>query len=407
VVVGPEEPDKSDGLTADDRAAAEAKGRLRFLGSRSDVEELYTAFDLYVLASWREGYPRSAMEAAAMGLPIVATDIRGCRQVVADGETGVLVPPRDPVALTAAIRGLVDDPARRRAMGRAARARAVRHFDQQRQIDLSLEVYERLLARAGRTPPTPEPAPSARPATPRPATVAPSGAVGDGPVVRLARPDDVGALAALHAERIVPSFLASLGPGFLRRLYRRVVRDPGSFAVVAERSGTVVGFVAVALDTRRFYRAFAVHDGMVAGLAAAPRLVRRLPSVLETWRYGRAADGDAPAPTPAAASPTAGSPAAEAEILSVAVAASEAGRGVGSRLTRAAVDHLRRLGVERVRVVTADDNEAGRRLYERAGFVTHARVEVHAGVPQRVLVWTADGAPALDPDAPAPAGSPA
>ena len=63
-----------------------------FLGLRDDVEALYTAMDIYVLASHREGFPRSAMEAAAMGLPVVATDIRGCRQVVDDGRTGRLVP---------------------------------------------------------------------------------------------------------------------------------------------------------------------------------------------------------------------------------------------------------------------------------------------------------------------------
>ncbi len=63
---------------------AESAG-VRFLGMRDDVDRLYAAMDIFVLPSHREGFPRSAMEAAAMGLPVVATDIRGCRQVVADG----------------------------------------------------------------------------------------------------------------------------------------------------------------------------------------------------------------------------------------------------------------------------------------------------------------------------------
>ncbi len=84
VVAGPSEPEKADGIGPAALAAAESSG-VRFLGHRSDVEDLYAACDMYVLASYREGFPRSAMEAAAMGLPVVATDIRGCRQVVEHG----------------------------------------------------------------------------------------------------------------------------------------------------------------------------------------------------------------------------------------------------------------------------------------------------------------------------------
>ena len=112
-----------------------------FLGMRTDVDELYPAMDLYVLASHREGFPRSAMEAAAMGLPVVATDIRGCRQVVDDGVTGLLVAPRRPADLAAAIRALATDPALRQAMGPAARARAESGFDQRRVVEITLEAY--------------------------------------------------------------------------------------------------------------------------------------------------------------------------------------------------------------------------------------------------------------------------
>src|SRR6185295_6069232 len=134
VIVGETDHDKADAVTPADIAAASRDSGVRFLGHRDEVEDLYAAFDFYVLASHREGFPRSAMEAAAMGLPIVATDIRGCRQVVDDGRTGVLVPRRNSRALADAIGGLAADPARRSAMGRAARAKAVHEFDQQRQI---------------------------------------------------------------------------------------------------------------------------------------------------------------------------------------------------------------------------------------------------------------------------------
>ena len=74
-----------------------------FAGRRDDMTDVYGAFDLYVLASHREGFPRSAMEAAAMGLPIVATDIRGCREVVDRGVTGLLVPVGDGSAIARAV----------------------------------------------------------------------------------------------------------------------------------------------------------------------------------------------------------------------------------------------------------------------------------------------------------------
>ena len=89
------------------------------------MERLYAAMDLFVLASYREGFPRSAMEAAAMGLPIVATDIRGCRQVVDHGRTGLLVPGARPVRPGRRHRAArPTTSARPGAMGDAARAKA-------------------------------------------------------------------------------------------------------------------------------------------------------------------------------------------------------------------------------------------------------------------------------------------
>jgi glycosyltransferase involved in cell wall biosynthesis len=146
VVIGPDDEDKSDALPAEAREAGRRAG-VHFLGHRSDVERCYHALDAYVLASWREGFPRSAMEAAASGLPIVATDIRGCRQVVADGETGLLVPVRDPAALRTALDRVVGDAALRDRMSAAAIGKATAEFDQRRQIDITLRTYERLLAR--------------------------------------------------------------------------------------------------------------------------------------------------------------------------------------------------------------------------------------------------------------------
>ena len=147
VVAGPFDADKGDPLTPTDVAAAEAAG-VRFLGHRDDPERLYAAFDIYALASHREGFPRSAMEAAASALPIVASDIRGCREVVEHERTGLLVPVRDPEALEAAISRLAGDPLLRRRLGEAAVAKARAEFDQQRVIERTLDAYAQLNGRA-------------------------------------------------------------------------------------------------------------------------------------------------------------------------------------------------------------------------------------------------------------------
>ena len=145
IVIGPDDEDKADSLPADARETGRRAG-VRFLGHRSDVERCYHALDVYVLASWREGFPRSAMEAAACGLPIIATDIRGCRQVVDHRVTGLLVPVRDPVALAAAISELVGDAGLRSAMSAAAVEKARVDFDQDRVIATTLATYDRVLA---------------------------------------------------------------------------------------------------------------------------------------------------------------------------------------------------------------------------------------------------------------------
>lgn len=141
VVIGPTDPDKSDAIDPElfDRAASDG---VLMLGTRTDMTECYAASDVFVTASWREGFPRAAMEAAAMGLPIIASDIRGNRQAVLPGRTGLLVPVRDPAALAAAMSSLVADARTRAEFGAAARQLAAEEFDQQRVIERTLAAYD-------------------------------------------------------------------------------------------------------------------------------------------------------------------------------------------------------------------------------------------------------------------------
>jgi glycosyltransferase involved in cell wall biosynthesis len=147
VVVGPLDDAKGDSLTESDVAEATALGNVVFTGHRDDVEDLYPGFDVFVLPSYREGFPRSAMEAAASGLPVVTSDIRGCREVVDHGVNGLLVPLHDVGALVDALVGLAADPARRGTMGARSRAKALAEFDDRQVIRTTLDAYRRLPTR--------------------------------------------------------------------------------------------------------------------------------------------------------------------------------------------------------------------------------------------------------------------
>ena len=190
--------------------------------------------------------------------------------------------------------------------------------------------------------------------------------------IRPATARDAASIASLHAQSISVGFLVLLGERFLELLYRRVARGDRSFVFVHDDpSGKVDGFVAVAEDTGRLYREFMVHDGIRAALEAAPAVLRHPWKVIETLRYG--IDG--------------GAPTTGAEILATAVASRSRGEGIGRALVAAAIEEVKRRGIEHAHVVTAHDNDAAQRAYFACGFRRHAKVEVHRGVVQEVLVW--------------------
>jgi glycosyltransferase involved in cell wall biosynthesis/ribosomal protein S18 acetylase RimI-like enzyme len=355
VAIGPDDPEKPDALGPGFVARAETAG-VRLLGMRTDVDRWYAAMDVFVLASHREGFPRAAMEAAASGLPVVATDIRGCRQVVEDGVNGRLVPVGDAAALTEAIRAIGDDPAARRAMGEASRVKALDEFDEDRIVHTVYSTYHAVARRKGVEEVLAE-APATGP-----------------PVIRRATQADVPHLARLHAEAIEAGFLPALGPGVMERLYTALVGWAGAVVLVADGVWRPVGFVAGVVDTGAFYRHFLRSHGAGAGFAALPRLVR--PSVArrawETLRYGSEA--------------TAGPP---AELLSMAVDYELRRRGLGRALGDRFLAAMAERGVDAVRVVVGGRNQGAIAAYEAMGFERRETIEVHEGEPSEVLTWLA------------------
>jgi glycosyltransferase involved in cell wall biosynthesis len=135
-------------IACDELKAWQAEGVVEYLGETRDVRPFLADSAIVMLPSYREGLPRVLLEAAAMSRPVIATDVPGCREVVVDGETGLLVPPHDAQALAAAILRLVDLPeAQRDAMGQRGRALVYDRFSDARVC----AVYGTLLAGALRS----------------------------------------------------------------------------------------------------------------------------------------------------------------------------------------------------------------------------------------------------------------
>ena len=128
-----------------------AEGVIDFLGHDDDVRPHIASADCVVLPSYREGTPRTLLEAAAMGKPIVATDVPGCQEVVDDGETGLLCRVRDAEDLAAKMIEIVDiGHARRDAMGQAGRGKMERQFDERLVIEAYLSALHECVGHAPR-----------------------------------------------------------------------------------------------------------------------------------------------------------------------------------------------------------------------------------------------------------------
>jgi len=117
---------------------------------RQEILELYRRADVFVLPTWREGFPNVVLEAMAAGLPVVATPVGAIPDAVREGEEGLLIPPRDVQALEAALRQLVESATLRLAMGKRARIRAEEVFDLEAVISQLRAVYDELSESAPR-----------------------------------------------------------------------------------------------------------------------------------------------------------------------------------------------------------------------------------------------------------------
>lgn len=140
-------PQASEGGQAVPKNVVESfRDAVKWLGPRSDVPALLSLTDVFVLPSYyREGVPRVLLEAGAMGIPLITTDMPGCRDVVRNGLEGFLVKPRCPESLAAALNCLLASKEMRVAMGYAARQQVVSNFSLDQVADEYADIYQQLL----------------------------------------------------------------------------------------------------------------------------------------------------------------------------------------------------------------------------------------------------------------------
>jgi glycosyltransferase involved in cell wall biosynthesis len=144
LLAGDPDPGNPASIAPERLAQWHREGAVTLLGHVDDMPALLAKTDIAVLPSYREGTPRSLLEAAACGLPLVASNAPGCREIVQHGINGLLVPIKDPIALADALRQLCQDPTVRQRMGQASRARALAEFDERIVFEQTLAVYGEL-----------------------------------------------------------------------------------------------------------------------------------------------------------------------------------------------------------------------------------------------------------------------
>jgi len=153
ILVGDPDPENPAAVPVSQLREWRDRGPVEWWGHRNDIPDVLSRSAIFCLPTrYGEGIPRSLLEGGAAGLALVATDSVGCREIICDGENGILVPPGDVLALASALSRLIADPEERTRLGRAARATIERDFSLDQVIRETLEVYRALEHDAGRVP---------------------------------------------------------------------------------------------------------------------------------------------------------------------------------------------------------------------------------------------------------------
>jgi glycosyltransferase involved in cell wall biosynthesis len=150
ILVGESDPGNPTGVPLQTLNKWNEEGLVEWWGWREDMSAIYAQANMICLPSYREGLPKTLIEAAASGRAIVTTDVPGCREVVSNGHNGFLIPPQDAPATANALELLINDPALRGRMGRHGRIHALQHFSLHKITAETLAYYQRIISTASK-----------------------------------------------------------------------------------------------------------------------------------------------------------------------------------------------------------------------------------------------------------------
>lgn len=145
-LIGEPDNENKSSISAMEYKKFKADGFVELLGFRQDISNQYASAHIVCLPSYREGLPKSLIEAAACGRAVVTTDVPGCRDAITPGITGLLCSIKDPNSLARAIQELIDDPCKRQQMGRAGRDLAEAEFAIEKIIEEHIKIYDELIS---------------------------------------------------------------------------------------------------------------------------------------------------------------------------------------------------------------------------------------------------------------------
>ena len=145
LLVGEADPENPAAIAREQLRRWHSEGHVEWWGHRNDMSEVLAGAHVACLPSYREGLPKTLLEAAACGLPLIATDVPGCREIAVHEETGLLVPPRDSLALAETMLRLASDAELRRRLGAAARQRVCDNFSTERITGETIALYRELI----------------------------------------------------------------------------------------------------------------------------------------------------------------------------------------------------------------------------------------------------------------------
>ena len=145
IIIGPDELEKKNRISMDDVKRFGIEDNVIFLGERTDVEEIYPLMDIFVLPTHREGLGAAILEASAMEIPVIVSNTGGCPEAVDDNRTGILVPVKDVISLTKAMRYLLENREVRLKMGKAGRKKILAEYRKDIVLKRMNDNYERLI----------------------------------------------------------------------------------------------------------------------------------------------------------------------------------------------------------------------------------------------------------------------